>query len=660
MGARRRTRVPSTKKIADVIFGAPLDPFSQETKRHIALIAFLAWIGLGADGLSSSCYGPEEAFLALGEHRQLGLYMAFATAVTVFIIAVAYNQVIELFPSGGGGYKVATSLIGPYTGLVSGAALIVDYMLTIAISVASGVDAVFSFLPLAAQLYKLPTEVGVVVVLIVLNLRGMRESIKVLLPIFLGFFVTHAALIMLGVGLHVSRLPGLVPETLADTSHLAQELGWIFVASLFLRAYSLGGGTYTGIEAVSNNVQSLAEPRVRTGKWTMFYMALSLSFIAGGIIVLYLLWDSQPTDGQTLNAVTFRAILESTWRDPSIVTPLLWIVLVLEGGLLFVAANTGFLGGPAVLANMAADSWVPHQYRYLSSRLVTQRGILLMGVAAVGILAATGGRVALLVVLYSINVFLTFSLSLLGLCIYWWRMRRTDRRWLHRMALSSVGLVVTGGILAVTTVEKFTEGGFMTLLITGVVIGFCILNHAHYAKIRRKLRDADRALDWEYPTAAEPPALDPTEPTAVFVVGSCRSGGIYALDWVRREFPNHFRNFVFMNARTVDAKSYGGSEELDEVRRQAEKTLAYFVTYCNNRGLAAKSYIGFGIDPIEELTRLAEKVRQDFPHSIFFTSKLILEHDNWYIRQLHSEAALTLLRRLHALDMPMIVLPMRL
>jgi amino acid transporter len=652
--------VPGMKKITDVIFGAPLDPLSKETKRHIALVAFLAWIGLGADGLSSSCYGPEEAFLALGEHRHLGLYMAAATAVTVFIIAVAYNQVIELFPSGGGGYKVATNLIGPYTGLVSGAALIVDYMLTIAISVASGVDAVFSLMPLRAQPYKLTTELVMVALLIVLNLRGMRESIKVLLPIFLGFFITHAALIVSGIGLHADRLPGLVPDTIEETGRLARQLGWVFVASLFLRAYSLGGGTYTGIEAVSNNVQSLAEPRVTTGKWTMFYMAISLSFTAGGIILLYLLWDARPIEGQTLNAVTFRAILESALPGQSIVAGTLWIVLALEGGLLFVAANTGFLGGPAVLANMAADSWVPHQYRYLSSRLVTQRGILLMGVAAIGILAVTGGSVALLVVLYSINVFLTFSLSLLGLCFYWWRARHMDRRWLVRMALSLLGLAVTAGILAVTTVEKFAEGGFMTLLITGVVIGFCILNHAHYAKIRRKLRRADEALAWEYPSVADPPATDPKAPTAVFVVGSCRSGGIYALDWVRREFPDHFRNFVFMNARTVDAKSYGGSEELEQVQRQAEQTLDYFVTFCNNRGLAAKSYISFGIDPIEELTTLAEKVREDFPHSIFFTSKLILEYDNWYIRQLHSEAALTMLRRLHSRDMPMVVLPMKL
>src|SRR6185436_14984365 len=136
------------------------------------------------------------------------------------------------------------------------------------------------------------------------------------------------------------------------------------------------------------------------------------------------------------------------------------------------------------------DSWLPHQFRHLSTRLVTQNGIVIMGLAALGILLWSGGKVDLLVVLYSINVFLTFSLSLLGLCIYWWRSRRTDSRWLARLALSFTGLVVTAGILVVTTVEKFAEGGFMTVLITGIVIGLCLLNHAHYEKIRRKIRVA--------------------------------------------------------------------------------------------------------------------------------------------------------------------------
>ena len=509
-------------KISETLLGKRLDPFSGQTRQHIALIAFLAWVGLGADGLSSSCYGPEEAFLALGRHTHLGLYMALATAVTVFVIAVAYNQVIELFPTGGGGYKVASNLIGPHAGLVSGSALIVDYMLTVAISVASGVDAVFSLLPATALPYKLVTELALVILLCFLNLRGMQESIRVLLPIFLGFFFTHFILIVAGIGMQASKLPTLIPETLNATSELTKEMGWLFAASLFLRAYSLGGGTYTGIEAVSNNVQSLAEPRVATGKWTMLYMAVSLSFTAGGIILLYLLWSVQPVDGQTLNAVTFRAIIESVgWQAPVFESGLLWVVLALEGGLLFVAANTGFLGGPAVLANMAADSWVPHMYRYLSTRLVTQNGIVLMGVTSLGILIVTGGRVALLVVLYSINVFLTFSMSLLGLCIYWWQHRRQDARWRHRLPLSLAGLIVTASILLVTLIEKFTEGGWMTVLITGTVIAFCLLNHGHYASIKKKIRIADEALSWtDYPPVAHPPQLDHAAPTAVFVVGS--------------------------------------------------------------------------------------------------------------------------------------------
>src|SRR5512139_4204292 len=142
-------------RLRDVVFGAPRDPMRPDTRKHIALIAFLAWIGIGADGLSSSAYGPAEAFIALGSHSQLALYLAVATAFTVFVISLAYNQVIELFPNGGGGYKVATRLVSPYAGLVAGSALVVDYVLTIAISVASGVDALFSLIPPTHQIVKL-------------------------------------------------------------------------------------------------------------------------------------------------------------------------------------------------------------------------------------------------------------------------------------------------------------------------------------------------------------------------------------------------------------------------------------------------------------------------------------------------------------------------
>jgi amino acid transporter len=649
------------EKLRHLVIGAPLDPLSQQTRQHIALAAFLAWVGLGADGLSSSAYGPEEAFRALGAHTHLGLYMALATAATVFIISLAYNQVIELFPTGGGGYRVATRLIGSRAGLVSGAALIVDYVLTIAISVASGFDALFSLLPASAGVLKLGSELTLVAVLLWLNLRGMKESIQVLLPIFLGFVITHVILISYGILGHSAGLTQVVPDAVEDTRQLAHDIGWVAAVSLFLRAYSLGGGTYTGIEAVSNNVQTLREPRVRTGKLTMFYMAVSLAFTAGGIVLLYLLWNARPVEGQTLNAVVFGTIIDSFGLPSSFNHIALLIVLVTEAGLLFVAANTGFLGGPQVLSNMAADSWLPHQFRHLSTRLVTQNGIVIMGLAALVIMLWSRGSVDLLVVLYSINVFLTFSLSLLGLCIYWWRARTTDWRWLHRLAFSALGLIVTAGILGVTVVEKFGEGGWVTVVITSLVVAICFAIHHHYDSVKARLKEVDEIFTAaQCPTCDNPPGLDPDAPTAVFMVGSSRGGGIHTLLWVQRLFPNHFKNFVFITAKAVDAQSYGGSEQIGELRAALERALAFYVNYCHANGLAAMARYSLGTDRVDELVKLAEETQREFSNCVFFTSKLVFRNENWVTRLLHNQTALALQRKLHLNGMQMVILPMQL
>jgi amino acid transporter len=650
----------SQSKVRELLLGQPLDPLKTETRHSIALVAFLAWVGLGADGLSSSAYGPEEAFKALGVHTHFGLYLALATAITVFVISLGYNQIIELFPTGGGGYRVATSLIGPYAGLVAGAALIVDYVLTIAISIASGVDALFSLLPVGAQGYKLGLELGLTGLLMLMNLRGAKESIKVLLPIFLGFVVTHFIVIVYGISVHAQGLPSLVPDTLRETRALAQDTSWVFAAALFLKAYSLGGGTYTGIEAVSNNVQSLVEPRVRTGRLTMLYMAASLAFTAGGIILLYLLWHARPVEGKTLNAVVFSQIIDASGITAGPGAILLTAMLAFEAGLLLVAANTGMLGGPSVLANMAADSWVPHRFRYLSTRLVTQNGIMLMGIAALAILLWSRGQVDLLVVLYSINVFLTFSLSLAGLCIYWIRHRREQPRWLSRLALSGIGLMLALGILCVTVVAKFNEGGWITVLITSMVVLTCLLVRSHYSDTRRKLGGIDAVFAHQpYGSQTEFEALNPDLPTAVFVVGSSRGGGLHALLWVQRMFPDHFKNFVFVNARTVDSQAYGGVESMETLRTDATVSLNYFVNFCHSHGLASRSYLTFGTEPVEALTTLCDQVRDDFPNAIFFTSKLIYEKENFLTRLLHNQGATALQRRLHFNGMQMVILPMK-
>ena len=649
------------KKIREIILGKPLDPLKSETRHSMALVAFLAWVGLGADGLSSSAYGPEETFRALGGHTHLGLYMAIATAVTVFIIALAYNQVIELFPTGGGGYRVATKLVGPYMGLISGCALILDYVLTIAISIASGVDALASFLPLGFQPYKLWAETFFIGLLIVMNLRGLKEAIQILLPIFLGFVATHLVLIVYGIFAHASHLPALIPGTMAETTDLASHIGWAGVAGMLLLAYSQGGGTYTGLEAVSNNVNLLAEPRVRTGKVTMIYMALSLAFTAGGIILLYLLWDAQPVPGETLNASTFKTIIASMGLGGEMVNQmLLVVVLAFEAGLLFVAANTGFLGGPSVLSNMAADSWVPHKFRYLSTRLVTQNGILVMGVAALAILWWTGGSVTLLVVLYSISVFLTFAISLFGLVLYWSRNRKKGTQWKRRWLLSALGFVICAGILAILLVERFAEGGWTTAVIIAAMAAFCFYIRKHYRATKQAIHSVDEVFASQpFGAGTEPIEPNPEEQTAVFIVGTSRGGGLHALLWVQRMFPNHFKNFLFVNARTVDSHAYGGEGALEQMREEAAETLEFFVDFCHSHGMAASSYLGFGTDAVEEVTRLCEEISHEFPHAIFFTSKLIFASDNWFTRLLHNQAALAAQRRLHLEGLQMVILPMK-
>lgn len=646
----------SGKKLKNLLLGHPLNPFNPQTFRHVSLIAFLAWVGLGADGLSSSCYGPEEAYYALGNHTHFALYIAIATAITVFVISLGYNQIIELFPSGGGGYKVASQLLGPYVGLVSGAALIVDYVLTIAVSTASAMDALFSFLPSDVYHYKLFAESLLVFLLILLNMRGMKESIKILMPIFLGFFVIHVSLITYGIAVHHRGLLLIIPDTFAETKTAIATMGWFPVMALILHAYSLGSGTYTGIEAVSNNVNRLKEPRVTTGKWTMLYMALSLSFTAAGMILLFLLWEPQPTPGQTLNSVVFQSIL----GDSVFGQGLLFITLLLEAGLLFVAANTGFLAGPSVLANMAIDGWMPTRFRHLSTRLVIQNGVILFGIMALGILIWCNGQVSLLVVLYSINVFITFSLSLFGMCVYWVKHRSKDApKWVWHFIFSLMACILTTSILCVTLITKFESGGWLTVVITCAVILICSLIKRHYNLISQKLAVIDAQLKQPILHPREAPMCDPQQPTAVILVGKSPGVAMHTVLSVIRLFPNHFKNFVFISAGVVDVQSFAGKKALETMRHEVNSTLEYFVNYCHQYGLSAEAYAAFGTDTVEELTHLAEKIGEKYSNCIFFSSKLIFDHENFITRFLHNETPLTLQRYLHLQGKELVILPMK-
>ena len=261
---------------------------------------------------------------------------------------------------------------------------------------------------------------------------------------------------------------------------------------VILQSYSMGAGTYTGIEAVSNSVSALREPRVQTGKRTMVYMGTSLALVVGGLLLTYLLFQVQPVKGKTLNAVLFGQITLS-W-PPMLAHGFVIAALASSAALLFIAAQTGFLGGPRVLANMAADRWMPTRFASLSDRLVTQNGVLLMGAAALAVVLFTRAAVSVLVVLYSINVFITFTLSQLGMVRHWWFERARQPAWKRKLLLNGFGMLLTGGILISLCVVKFSEGGWATMLVTGLLIAAAFWIKRHYKQTQRQLQRLDELV----------------------------------------------------------------------------------------------------------------------------------------------------------------------
>jgi len=645
------------QRLLRIVVGRPRDLSDQSIFHRIALIPFLAWVGLGADGLSSSSYGPEEAFRALGTHTSLAVILAVAVGITVFLISAAYSRIIEEFPHGGGGYVVATKLLGAPIGVVSGAALVVDYMLTITVSIAAAGDALFSLLPLPAQSVKLPVEALFILVLTLLNLRGVRESAVALAPVFVLFLITHLVLIVGTMLVHVPDVPAVAAGVGHGIQGSAHSLGMAGLLLLVVYAYSLGGGTYTGIEAVSNGVPLMREPRVATAKRTMVYMACSLAFTAAGLVLCYLLLRIGPEPGKTMNAVLAERFAGS---GPSGFV-FLTLTLLSEGALLVVAGQAGFIDGPRVLANMAIDSWVPHRFSALSDRLTTHNGVIVMAVASLAALLYTEGDVGHLVVMYSINVFVTFSLSMLSMFLLWWRSRRTRERWKRRVALFASGFVLCATILTITVLEKFREGGWITLAGTGGLVALCFAIRSHYRTVGQKLASLDEALTQlpPEPEGGEPRVLDPSKPTAAVLVTSYGGLGIHTVLGIHRTFPHYFHNFVFLSVGVIDSGEMKGEAAIPELTKRTDQCLQHYLGLAARLGLPAAYRMRLGTEVVEEVDRLARDLAAEFPHTTFFSGQLIFRREAWYQRLLHNETAFSIQKRLQWRGQAMVILPVR-
>jgi hypothetical protein len=332
-----------------------------------------------------------------------------------------------------------------------------------------------------------------------------------------------------------------------------------------------------------------------------------------------------------------------------------------ETALLVVAAQAGFIDGPRVMSNMANDRWLPARFAQLSERLSMHQGILLIAGASIGTLLYTRGDTRTLVLMYSINVFLTFSLSEMGMVRYWIRERAHYPDWYRHIVIHLIGLTLCLSILCVSVYEKFGEGGWITLVVTATLIGLCVLIKRHYAAVQGNLKRLDSimgALPEAGPLGDRTP-LDPKQDVAVLLVGGYGGLGVHQLLTVQRIFRGHYRSFLFISVGVIDAVTMKGVAEVDALRAQTEESLRRYVALAHRLGLKADYRLAIGTEAVAEAERLCVSISTELPHAIFFAGKLVFERERWFQRLLHNETAYQIQRRLQFAGLNAMVLPVR-
>jgi amino acid transporter len=655
------------EKLKNAFIGKARDVQDKSTFHKISLVAFFAWIGLGVDGISSSCYGPEEAFRHLQDHPSLAIFVALGTVFTIFIVASSYNQFVRLFPHGGGGYLVGSKLLSPTVGMISGCALIIDYVLTITLSISSGTDAIFSFLPVHFHQFKLIVALAGVSLLILLNLRGVKESVMSLTPFFAVFMITHVFAIAYVFVTHGANFSHVAGETANDLHSSVSQLGLLGTIFLILKAYSMGAGTYTGIEAVSNGLPILREPKVKTARKTMTLMAVSLSVMVLGLMIAYSLYGVRINPNKTLNAVLLESITAG-WGH-GIGYGFVLITLISEATILFVAAQTGFIDGPRIMANMAVDLWFPKKFAALSDRLVTMNGVLLMGSAAIILMAITRGSVKLLVVLYSINVFITFSISQLGMVKHWWVSRKKLDHWKRKLTVNGIGFFLTTFILISVIVVKFTEGGWITLIITGLLVLLAMNIKRHYYRTKLRLQKLRLAAYTHLDEMIKQLPCDEIhrgriefnrdENTAVILVSGFGGTGLTTFLKIMDNFDGFYKNFLFVRIGIINSKIYRGSEEMDHFKETVREDGRKYVKIANQLGFYGKSVWTIGTDPVNEVYRVMKKMMPHLKGVTFFGGQLVFSKTFYLSQLLHNHTVFSIQKRFFKFGIPIVIFPIK-
>jgi len=487
-----------------LLVGPPM-PLAQA--RHERLSKRIALAVFSSDAMSSVAYATEEILLVLvlagSAATRVDVPIALAITALLAIVTISYQQTIHAYPSGGGSYIVARANLGTVPGLVAAAALLVDYVLTVSVSVAAGVAAATSALPELAT-HKVALSVVCVVLIAVANIRGVRESGRIFAVPTYFFLVSFG--VMLAVGffrLATGTLAAAPPPPVPP----AEPLVWF----LILRAFASGCTALTGIEAISNGIPAFRSPESRNAAITLGWMACILATMFVGITMLSSELGVLPSETETVVSQIARQLFGTGL--------LYYMVQAATMLILILAANTSFADFPRLSSLLARDHFVPRQFANLGERLVFSNGILVLAGFAALLLVVFGGETHALIPLYAVGVFISFTLSQSGMVRHWWRERGAG--WRHRLLINGVGAVATGVVTLVIAVTKFRHGAWIVVLVIPILV-------AGFLAMRRHYDDVARSLSLE--GFEGPPEF---QHTVLVLVGDVHRGVVRAVQYAR-------------------------------------------------------------------------------------------------------------------------------
>ena len=434
-----------------------------------------------SDAISSSAYATEEILRVLvlaGAGVALSLSLAVAAAISILlaVVAVSYRQVCRAYPSGGGAYSVSKENLGAIASLVAAAALLIDYVMTVAVSTASAVAQAYSVVP---SLYDLRIVIAVVAITLITtaNLRGLRESGNIFaIPtyLFLGL-----ALSMVAIGVfHVLTGQAVDTQQADAVQNGTEDLGLF----LLLKAFASGSVALTGTEAIANGVPAFKPPESKNAANTLVAMAVLLGVLFVGITFVSDAYGIEPTrpGGQTVVALVAGTVFGND-------SPFFYLFQASTALILFLAANTSFNAFPRLSALLAIDGYMPRQLAFRGDRLAYSYGIVALAAIAATLLIVFGGDTHALIPLYSVGVFVCFTLSQIGMVRHWYRQRAEDRGWWYRAAINGFGAVLTAVVLVVVTSVKFADGAWLVVILIPLLVAMMLFIKRQYDASRREL-----------------------------------------------------------------------------------------------------------------------------------------------------------------------------